>query len=63
MRTKGTEQAQNNWDRGKDIPHTVQPISVKYPAEVDAVLRSLPDRSERIRQWVIEGLRRDGLVD
>lgn len=39
------------------------PISTKYPPDVEAILRSLPNRSEKIRQWVIEGMKRDGHLD
>ncbi|MFL9823187.1 hypothetical protein AB0756_39795 [Tolypothrix campylonemoides VB511288_2] len=39
-----------------------QPISVKYPPKVDAILRNLPKRSDKIRQWVLEGMRREGLL-
>lgn len=44
------------------LTESIAPISVRYPAEVDAVLRALPDRQSRIRQWVEEGLRREGLL-
>jgi hypothetical protein len=39
----------------------VKPIPTRYPPDVDALLRSLPNRSEKIREWVIEGLKREGL--
>lgn len=48
---------------GVGIPRTIAPIPVKYPPEVDAILRSLPNRSEKIRQWVLEGMRREGLLE
>ncbi|MDM9583122.1 hypothetical protein [Nostoc sp. GT001] len=38
------------------------PICVKFSTEVDELLRSLPSRSDKIRQWVIEGLEREGLL-
>ncbi|PHJ59583.1 hypothetical protein VF14_08910 [Nostoc linckia z18] len=38
------------------------PICVKFTTDVDEILRSLPNRSEKIRQWVIEGLEREGLL-
>ncbi|MCC5636309.1 hypothetical protein LC593_10655 [Nostoc sp. CHAB 5844] len=38
------------------------PISTKYPEEIEKILRSLPNRSEKIRQWVIEGMRKEGLL-
>ena len=33
-----------------------QPISVKYPPEIDSILRNLPNRSDFIRLAVIEKL-------
>ena len=47
---------------GKGIPHGTKPISVKYPPEVDEVLKSLKNRSEYIRSAVIEALKRDRLL-
>ncbi len=49
-------------DTGLGTTNQQQPISTKYPPEVDKILRSLPNRSEKIRQWVIEGLEREGLL-
>ena len=39
-----------------------QPISVMYPSDIDALLRSLANRSEYIRDAVIKQLREDGLL-
>lgn len=39
-----------------------KPISVMLPLEVDAIVRSLPNRSDFIRQAVIEKLDRDGIA-
>ena len=47
---------------GKGIPHGTKPISVKYPPEVDKILRSLKNRSEYIRTAVIAALKKDGLL-
>ncbi len=47
---------------GKGIRHGQQPISVKFSANVDAVLRGMCDRSEYIRQAVEGALKRDGLL-
>lgn len=47
---------------GIGIPHSIMPISVKYPSNVDLVLRSLSNRSEYIRDAVIKQLQRDGLI-
>lgn len=61
-RSEGTKRAEQAWNQGKGIPHDIKPIAVKFPGDVDAVLRSLPDRSERIRQWVIAGMKSEGLL-
>lgn len=42
---------------------SVTPIATRFPADIDALLRSLPNRSEKIREWVIEGLKREGLLE
>ena len=39
-----------------------KPISVMLPLEIDSVVRSLPNRSEFIRQAVLEKMQRDGLL-
>ena len=39
-----------------------KPISVMLPLEIDSVVRSLPNRSEFIRQAVLEKMERDGLL-
>lgn len=37
------------------------PICVKFPPNIDAILRELPDRSESIRRWVLKGIEEEGL--
>lgn len=52
--------------RGVRTTHDQQPISTKYPAEVDAILRDkgkVRDRSAYIREAVIAKLKADGLID
>jgi hypothetical protein len=49
--------------KGLGTHDATRPICAKFPPDVDAILRSLPDRSEKIRQWVIEGMQREGLLD
>ena len=49
--------------QGKGISHKIVPISVKYPQDIDRILRGLPDRSEYIRAAVIAQLKRDGLLE
>ncbi|TAG91234.1 MAG: hypothetical protein EAZ09_18970 [Oscillatoriales cyanobacterium] len=38
------------------------PVSVKLPVEIDAIVRSLDNRSEFIRAAIIEKLQREGLL-
>lgn len=45
---------------GKGNKNTI--ISVGYPIDIYEILRKLQNRSEKIRQWVIEGMQRDGLL-
>ncbi len=50
---------------GLDIPHGQQPISTKFPAAVDAILRDktlVRDRSAYIRAAVLKQLQSDGLL-
>lgn len=41
---------------GLGTKKNTSPISVKFPPEADAFLRSLPDRSDFIRKWVLKGI-------
>ncbi len=47
-------------DTGLGTTDKQPPISVKFPPNIDQLLRSLPNRSDLIRRYVIEGLKRDG---
>jgi hypothetical protein len=38
------------------IKHGQKVIGVKFPPMVDNVLRTLPDKSDKIRHWVITGM-------
>ena len=48
--------------KGLGVKHKQQPVSVMLPNEIDSVVRSLPNRSEYIRQAIAEKLKRDGLL-
>ena len=48
--------------RGVGVSHNHKPISVMLPAEIDAIVRSLDNRSEFVRQAIIEKLQREGLL-
>jgi len=47
---------------GMGVTHKQPPVSVKLPPEIDAIVRSLPNRSEYIRQAIAEKLEKDGLL-
>ena len=48
--------------KGMGVTHKQPPVSVKLPPELDSVVRSLPNRSEYIRQAIAEKLVKDGLL-
>ena len=41
--------------KGMGVTHKQPPVSVKLPPEIDAVVRSLPNRSEYIRKLEKDG--------
>ena len=47
---------------GMGVTHKQPPVCVKLPPEIDKIVRSLPNRSEYIRQAIIEKLDREGLL-
>jgi hypothetical protein len=49
-------------NEGKGTKNTLTPISVRFSAEIDPIVRSLPNRQDYIRQAVEEKLRKDGLI-
>lgn len=50
-------------DKGIGLKHHQSPVCVKLPPEIDAIVRSLPNRSHKLRQWIIEGMEREGLIE
>ncbi len=48
--------------KGLGVTHKQTPVSVKLPPEIDAIVRSLPNRSEYIRKAIAEKLKKDGLI-
>jgi hypothetical protein len=52
-----------NQTKGLGTKKKQSPISVKLPPEIDSIVRSLPDRSEKLREWIIEGMKKDGLIE
>ena len=45
--------------KGVGIKHKQKPVSVMIPDEIDAIIRAMPNRSEFIRQAIIEKLERE----
>ncbi|MBD2771892.1 hypothetical protein [Iningainema tapete] len=39
-----------------------KPLSFQIPDPYDQILRSLPNRSAKIREWVIAGMLQEGLA-
>ena len=48
--------------KGIGVTNKQPPVSVKLPPEIDTIVRSLPNRSEYIRQAIAEKLKKDGLL-
>ncbi len=44
------------------VRYITLPLSVKLPREIDAIVRSLPNNSEKLMQWIVEGMEREGLI-
>lgn len=45
--------------KGIGVKNKQRPVSVMLPEEIDAVVRAMPNRSEFIRQAIIEKLERE----
>ncbi len=45
--------------KGLGIKHKQKPVSVMLPQEIDEIVRAMPNRSEFIRQAIIEKLERE----
>ncbi len=48
--------------RGIGTKNKQKPVSVMLPQEIDEIVKAMPNRSEFIRQAVIEKLERDSLL-
>ena len=46
-------------DKGVGTKHKQKPVSVMLPEEIDEIVRAMPNRSEFIRQAIIEKLKRE----
>jgi hypothetical protein len=49
--------------KGLGIGHSSRPICVLLQPELDALVRSLPERSAFVREAIVEKLEREGMVD
>lgn len=49
-------------DTGLGTTTKQQPVSVKLPPKIDAIVRSLPNRSQFIREAIADKLRKEGLL-
>jgi Arc/MetJ-type ribon-helix-helix transcriptional regulator len=49
----------NKSQKGLGISHKQKPVSVMLPPGIDALVRSLPNRSDFIRQAIVEKLERE----
>jgi hypothetical protein len=45
-----------------DVPMAKQPITVRLPEDIDVIVRSLPNRTEWLREAIMEKLDRDDLL-
>lgn len=47
---------------GKGLKNKLQPMPVRFPEEIDAILRAMPKRQDFIRAAVLEKMQREGLL-
>jgi hypothetical protein len=45
-----------------NVPMAKQPITVRLPEDIDAIVRSLPNRTEWLREAIMEKLDREDLL-
>lgn len=48
--------------QGKGIGGKSKAMSAKFPPAIQEILENLPNRSDKIREWVIAGMIREGLL-
>lgn len=64
--TGGTEMAKKDTQfrgQGKGTKSGDRPICARFPPDIAAILRALPNTSEYVQQAVIRQLRADGLIE
>ncbi len=59
--TKGVGKASTQF-KGTGTDYAKTPISIKFDKITDIVLRQIPDKSAKIREWVLEGLKKEGYL-
>jgi hypothetical protein len=45
-----------------DVPMAKQPITVRLPEDIDTIVRSLPNRTEWLREAILDRLEQDELL-
>jgi len=60
---QGEEVEPLNEDDLSFIEYITSPFCVKLPRDIDAIVRALPNSSEKLMQWIIEGMEREGLIE
>jgi hypothetical protein len=45
-----------------DVPMTKQPITVRLPEDIDTIVRPLPNRTEWLREAILDRLEQDELL-
>lgn len=48
--------------KGVGVRHGANPLTVKVAPELRAIIDALPDKPDRLRRWIFEGMQRDGLI-
>jgi hypothetical protein len=45
-----------------DVPMAKQPITVRLPEDIDAIVRALPNRTEWLREAILDRLEQEDLL-
>lgn len=55
MPNKNPKNHRTRFQQQNPVPLAKQSLTVRLPEEIDSQIRSLPDRSEKLREWILEG--------
>ncbi len=55
MPNKNPKNHHTRFQQQNPVPLAKQSLTVRLPEEIDSQIRSLPDRSEKLRAWILEG--------